>query len=315
MKQFDICAGIGSFSEAGRRAGFVTTHLAEIQPKRQQVLNDHFPDAIQLGDLYGISSRDIQGPINLVTGGTPCPDFSISGPRRGLAGERGQLFFQYRRLVQELRPDWFVWENVPGVLSTHGGWDFAQILQGMAELGYGLAWRVLDAQHWGVPQRRRRVFLVGHRGTGRAAQVLFDEESYPRGAKSQPASRQPRRVAGTLAASRAGVQRMSGQRNEGDFIVLEKKRTDHYVPSDRVPPPLERDWRDWGSLVVDHIHNDDSFEGMRLRRFTPLEVARLQGFPDDWLKGYSDHFAYSAYGDSIALPVSEWLMRRVARHV
>jgi site-specific DNA-cytosine methylase len=117
-------------------------------------------------------------PIDLLVGGTPCQSFSVAGLRGGLDDERGNLALEYLRLADRLRPRWLVWENVPGVLSSNGGRDFGSILGGMVELGYGVAYRVLDAQFFGVAQRRRRVFVVGYAGDWRrAAAVLFERHS------------------------------------------------------------------------------------------------------------------------------------------
>lgn len=124
------------------------------------------------------------GDVSVIVGGTPCQSFSIAGLREGLSDERGNLALEFMRLVGELRPQWVVWENVPGVLSSGRGRDFSAILGALAQLGYGFAYRVLDAQYFGVPQRRKRVFLVGHIGgrAERAAAVLFE----PAGVRGNP---------------------------------------------------------------------------------------------------------------------------------
>jgi DNA (cytosine-5)-methyltransferase 1 len=117
-------------------------------------------------------------PINLLVGGTPCQSFSVAGLRKGLADPRGNLMLTYGAIAKRYRPEWLVWENVPGVLSSNGGRDFGTFLGMLAELGYGFAYRVLDAQYFGVAQRRRRVFVVGHLGNWqRAAAVLFERHS------------------------------------------------------------------------------------------------------------------------------------------
>ena len=116
--------------------------------------------------------------LTLLSEERPARIFSVAGLRAGLAGDRGNLTLEFLRLAERLRPEWLVWENVPGVLSIDGGRAFGAFLGGLAELGYGFAYRILDAQHFGVPQRRRRVFVVGHLGDWRrAAAVLFERES------------------------------------------------------------------------------------------------------------------------------------------
>ena len=134
--------------------------------------------------------------IDVLVGGTPCQSFSVAGLRQGMADPRGNLALVYLALTEQYRPRWLVWENVPGVLSTDGGRDFGSIIGGMVELGYGIAYRVLDAQYFGVPQRRRRVFVIGYLGDWRrAAQVLFEPQSLRR---NPPPSREARQIAPTV---------------------------------------------------------------------------------------------------------------------
>lgn len=160
-----------------------------------------------LGDFTQITRDDLRSDVDLLVGGTPCQDFSLAGLRAGLAGDRGNLTLEFLKLAQRLRPRWLVWENVPGVLSNNGGRDFGAILGGMAELRYGFAYRVLDAQYvrtfglpWAVPQRRRRVFVVGYLGDWRrAAAVLFDRESMC--GNPPPRREAGQGVAGTVKAS------------------------------------------------------------------------------------------------------------------
>ena len=141
------------------------------------MLAHHYPDTPCHGDFTTIGDDDY-GSIDLLVGGTPCQSFSVAGLREGMADERGNLALEYLKLAQRKRPKWLVWENVPGVLSSNGGRDFGSFLGGLVECGYGWAYRVCDAQYWGVAQRRRRVFVVGYLGDWRrAAAVLFERES------------------------------------------------------------------------------------------------------------------------------------------
>jgi DNA (cytosine-5)-methyltransferase 1 len=141
------------------------------------VLQHHYPGIPLHGDFTTITG-DEYGPIDLLVGGTPCQSFSVAGLRKGLDDARGSLALEYLRLVDRTQPRWIVWENVPGVLSSNKGRDFGSFLGALVELGYGFAYRVLDAQYFGVAQRRRRVFVVGYLGDWRpAASVLFERES------------------------------------------------------------------------------------------------------------------------------------------
>jgi DNA (cytosine-5)-methyltransferase 1 len=139
------------------------------------VLKHHYPGVHNFGDFTGIQSG--RG-VDLLVGGTPCQAFSLAGSRGGATDLRGHLTLEFWRLAGRIRPRWIVWENVPGVLSIHRGRLFGALLGALAKLGYGFAYRILDAQFYGVPQRRRRVFVVAHLGDWRGpAAVLFERES------------------------------------------------------------------------------------------------------------------------------------------
>lgn len=192
MRYIDVCSGISAPTAAWKPLGWQALCYAEIEAAPRAVLAHHYPDVPLVGDFTQIKG-DEYGPVDLLVGGTPCQSFSIAGLRGGLADGRGNLALEYLRLADRARPRWLVWENVPGVLSSGGGRDFGAILGGLAELGYGFAYRVLDAQHFGVPQRRRRVFVVGYLGDWRrAAAVLFERH----GLSGNPA---PRREKGKNA--------------------------------------------------------------------------------------------------------------------
>lgn len=192
MRYLDVCAGISASTVAWRPLGWEAAAYSEIEAAPRAILAHHYPDTPLHGDFTTIRG-DEYGPIDLLVGGTPCQDFSVAGLRAGLDGDRGNLSLEFLRLADRTRPRWLVWENVPGVLSINGGRAFGAILGGLGELGYGFAYRVLDAQHFGVPQRRRRVFVVGYLGDHRrAAAVLFERHSL----SGHPA---PRREAGQIA--------------------------------------------------------------------------------------------------------------------
>jgi len=176
--------------------------FSEIEPFPCSVLAHHYPTVPNLGDMTKFKDWKLDA-IDLLVGGTPCQSFSVAGLRKGLDDPRGNLMLTYLAIADRHRPKWLVWENVPGVLSSNGGKDFGTFLGGLAELGYGFAYRVLDAQHFGVPQRRRRMFVVGCLGDWRsAAAVLFERHSV----SGNPApSRQTRKdVASTLSARTKG---------------------------------------------------------------------------------------------------------------
>jgi len=178
MKFISLFSGIGGFDLAFERAGMVCDTVCEIDKDAQKVLRRHFPHARLVDDVRKVGKQSHERKsIDLICGGFPCQDLSIAGKRAGLAGERSGLWFEFARIIDELEPQWVVIENVPGLLSSNKGRDFAVILYWLVKRGYGVCWRVLDAQYFGVPQRRRRVFVVASFGNGSAAEVLFESDS------------------------------------------------------------------------------------------------------------------------------------------
>jgi DNA (cytosine-5)-methyltransferase 1 len=182
-----LFAGVGGFDLAMQRNGVKVVATVEIDKKCNEVLARKFPDAKQFTDVQQVTGKELLdagfNPTNgIITGGFPCQDLSVAGKRAGLAGARSGLFWEIRRLVEETQTEWFILENVPGLLSSNGGKDFGIVLGEMANLGYSLGWRVLDAQYFGIPQRRRRVFIVGSRtgGAGSIGKVLFKREGVRR---------------------------------------------------------------------------------------------------------------------------------------
>jgi len=189
-----VCSGIEAASCAWRPLGWKAAFFSEIEPFPSAVLTHHYPDTPNLGDMTRFKEWP-DATVDVLVGGTPCQSFSVAGLRKGLADPRGNLMLTFLAIADRYRPRWLVWENVPGVLSSGGGRDFGTFLGGLGELGYGFAYRVLDAQYFGVAQRRRRVFVVGHLGSWqRAAAVLFERHSL----SGHPA---PSREAGKGAAA------------------------------------------------------------------------------------------------------------------
>ena len=179
MRYISLFSGVEAATLAWEPLGWEPVVFAEIEPFPSAVLAHRWPDVPNLGDVTQVDWSKYRGTVDLVVGGSPCQAFSVAGKREGLLDERSQLMLEYVRAVAEVKPRWFLWENVPGVLSQDKGRAFGTLLGEMEELGYSCAWRVLDAQFFGVAQRRRRVFLVGclGGGAGAAAAVLFEPES------------------------------------------------------------------------------------------------------------------------------------------
>jgi DNA (cytosine-5)-methyltransferase 1 len=182
LRYGSVCSGIEAASVAWEPLGWTCAFVSEIDRHASAVLRHRFPHAPNHGDFTTIQANDANR-VDILVGGTPCQSFSVAGLRKGLADERGNLALEFLRLADRLAAPWILWENVPGVLSSSTGRDFGAFLGGLAELGYGFAYRILDAQFFGVPQRRRRVFVVGYLGDWRrAAAVLFE----PHGLQGHP---------------------------------------------------------------------------------------------------------------------------------
>ena len=202
MRYGSVCSGIEAATAAWHHMAWEPAFFSEIEKFPRAVLEHHYPEVPLHGDFTTIEKNQY-GQIDLLVGGTPCQSFSVAGLRGGLDDDRGNLALEFCRLAQREQPRWIVWENVPGVLSSGGGRDFGSILGALEDLGYGLAYRVLDAQYFGVAQRRRRVFVVGYLGDWRpAAAVLFERHSM----SGPPAPRREARqeTAGVAAAGTGG---------------------------------------------------------------------------------------------------------------
>ena len=178
MKAVSLFAGVGGFDLALINNGAEVVASVEIDKHARKVLQKQFPNTTHLEDVKNVTGQQLFdlgfNSDGIIVGGFPCQDLSVAGKRRGLAGERSGLFFEVVRLLDETKAKWFILENVPGLLSSNGGRDMGIVIGALAELGYGVAYRILDAQYFGVPQRRRRVFIVGHLGNdGRtSAEIL-----------------------------------------------------------------------------------------------------------------------------------------------
>jgi DNA (cytosine-5)-methyltransferase 1 len=198
VRYLSVCSGIEAATVAWHELGWEPVAYSEIESFPSSLLSFHYPHVPNWGDMTKFQEWP-DADVDVLVGGTPCQSFSVAGLRRGLADPRGNLMLTFLAIALKYRPQWILWENVPGVLSSNGGRDFGTFLGGLGECGYGFAYRVLDAQYFGVAQRRRRVFVVGSaRGWAAAAAVLFERESLRGGpAPSRGAGERP---TGSLAS-------------------------------------------------------------------------------------------------------------------
>jgi len=186
LTAISLFAGVGGFDLAFQRAGVKVTAAVEIDKKCREVLALHFPETKLFDDVKEVTGEQLRATgfipeRGIIAGGFPCQDLSVAGRRAGLSGERSGLFWEIARILEETKTKHFIIENVPGLLSSSKGRDMGIVVGTLAELGYGVAWRVLDAQYFGVPQRRRRVFIVGCLGDETSAgKILFEPNSLQR---------------------------------------------------------------------------------------------------------------------------------------
>lgn len=328
LHHVSLFAGVGGADLGMEAAGIPTVLACEIDKNARAVLAHRFPNTTLHDDVRTLTGDDLRraGAVperTILSGGFPCQPFSVAGRRGGMGGddERGDLYWEISRLLAEFPARWIVLENVPGLLSIDAGRTFGTILGDLGELGYGVAYRVLDAQHFGVPQRRRRVFIVGCLGDDRRpVEVLLE----PEGCRGNPApslapgpgtpARAERRVAATLTAglSSDGVS-APGRRQEDDINIVVNSLTaaqggaddndaqgGHLVPwfvkAKRAATDQDDEtWRQGG--VSPTLNDFDSDVAPRLgatslgmgvtgpattvRRLTPRECERLMGWPDD----------------------------------
>lgn len=309
MKYISLFSGIEAATVAWKPLGWKAEAYAETDPFPKAVLARHYPEVPDLGDMTKADWRKYRGTVDLVCGGSPCQAFSVAGLRQALDDPRGQLMLEHIRACAEIDPEWIVWENVPGVLSAERGQAFRSLLEIVAELwpDGGAAWRVLDAQFFGVAQRRRRVFLVVNtRDWRRACPVLFERESLRR---DHPSSRKKRQaLTGRTDAGVGAAARSIGQVTEAPAPVYcaTDSGTNMAVGEDMSPTLTAHDGN---SACFVNVPAADA-----VRRLTPVECERLQGFPDGYTdvpwrgaEHAPDSKRYKALGNSMAVPVMRWI--------
>lgn len=300
MNYISLFSGIEAASCAWEDLDLSPVLFSEIDPYPASVLKYHYPSVSNIGDITKVDWSEYSNKIDLIVGGSPCQSFSYAGKREGLNGE-SRLMFEYIRAIQEVRPKWLIWENVPGVLSSGKGNDFRFLLNSLAELGYSLAWRILDSKYFGVPQQRRRVFVVGCTGTGGdgPAEVLFEREILQRSiGESEPIRKR-------LANSDGRSNKKS---NKIKTIFCRASSTAKAECYENLSPTLTAH----NGVVAPFISS------IPPRYLMPIECERIQGFPDNWTnvpgpngKLLSNTRRYKMIGNSMAVPVMRWIGKRI----
>lgn len=283
MKLATLCSGIGAPEVAAKRLGWECLWSAEIDPQASAVLAFHHPESVNLGDITKIDGRELERPDVLVFG-TPCQSFSVAGRRAGMDDPRGVLAFVALGIVDRVRPTWFILENVPGMLSSNAGRDFGAFLWAVDGIGYSGAWASPDAQFFGVAQRREHVFFVGHIGDWR----------YPAAVLSQFS-----RLCGHPAPDRTATPQ--------DWF-FGNNRSINCIDASYGSKWANNQWYARGHII---------WRTAGLSRLTPTEVERCFGYPDNYTlipykgKPMADGSRYKMLGNSISVPVLEWLLRNI----
>lgn len=250
-------------SQRNRGQSLVCVGFSEIDKYATQVYQKQFPTHKNYGDITKIAADSLPD-FDLLVGGFPCQSFSIAGKRRGFEDTRGTLFFDLARILRAKRPRLFVFENVKGLLSHDGGKTFSTIVATLDELGYDVQWEVLNSKDHGVPQNRERVYIVGHlRGTPRP-------QVFPIGRDSEEADELPRHIANTLTARYYGAQAVGTYVGESELDAQ----------AIRVPEATKQGYALAPTMTSKGYQDNNHVGGVR--RLTPTECERLQGFPDGW---------------------------------
>jgi len=366
MRYASVCSGVEAPTVAWHPLGWKPQFFSEIEKFPSAVLEHHYPDVPNHGDMLNYKDwpdYDKANGIQLLVGGTPCQSFSVAGLRKGLDDPRGNLMLTFLGVAKKYNPKWIIWENVPGVLSSNKGRDFGTFLGALGKIGYGFAYRLCDAQYFGLAQRRKRVFVVGYLGDWRrAAAVLFERESL----SGHPApSREAREEVAQCLTTRTGSAYdpltesfvteqttantitasygMGGVDYETKPIAFgaQNSASQGDSVSEHVTPTLDKSKTQAVAYDMKQHHNPQPTDtmaltagncntvrgdtpllqtNMQVRRLTPRETERLQGFPDDYTQipwrnkapeDCPDGPRYKAMGNSMAVPVMRWIGERI----
>ncbi len=295
MKMLDLFSGIGGFHLGLSQAGFEFDWVgfSEIDKYAKATYKKNFPDAVDLGDVRTIRHEDLP-KIDIITFGSPCQDFSIAGKRAGLGGNRSSLIGEAIRLIADCKPHFFIWENVKGTFSSNNGEDFWAIIKAFTDIGdYRLEWQLLNTR-WFLPQNRERIYLVGYIGEGSGQKI------FPIGEDGENAESNGQQRGGLVVGFDSNYFKgADGKRtmiNQIGTIGKDSEATRVYDTT------CARTIKDGGGMgAKTGLYKVKS----NIRRLTPTECERLQGFPDRWTEGQSDTQRYKQLGNAVSVPVVE----------
>lgn len=332
MKVFSCFSGIEAASVAFKPLGFEMVGFSEVDKFCSELLKQKFPNIKNYGDITKHREWKLTRSIDFLCGGPPCQSFSIAGSRKGMDDPRGNLSLEYLSFLKQTDPRWILIENVPGILSSNKGQDFATILGSLAKCGYGFAYAVLDAQNFGVPQRRRRVFVVGHSGGDwrRPAQVLFNAKSLFRHIEESGEKKNnvAKKIKKSSNVNGQGYRMTAFGEYVQDQLASTIKARDYKDATDLVSSfcvhakqePISLKNKSLAIGAKDQGHAITTNTKKAVRRLTPVECERLQGFPDNWTRiayrnkppeDCPDGPRYKAIGNSWAVPVVRWIGERI----
>lgn len=308
MNVLSLFSGVGGFDLGLERAGFTVSGQAEADDKAASVLRRHWPDVQFFNDVKEVNKHNVEITPDLICGGFPCQDLSLAGRRAGLGGARSGLWWEFHRIIEELTPQFVLIENVPGLLSSNRGQDMAAVVGSLAQSGYCVEWRVLDSRFFGVPQRRRRVFIAGHLGGPSGRSLLFESERVS-GNSSKSQDEKQEATVGTLTGSATGGWRFGADEAAAGHLIPAYRAFHLY--QDPISSPFSP------ALGATSGGMGVSAPEQEVRRLTPRECERLQGFQDDWTaladngKKIADTHRYRFMGNAVTVPVVKWLGRRL----
>ena len=324
----DLFSGIGGFHLGLKKAGYeINSYFSEVDKYAIEVYKNNFKNSNYVGSVTDVQSKDLP-KINAITFGSPCQDFSLAGKRKGMQGSRSSLISEAIRLISECKPDFFIWENVKGTFSSNSGEDFWAIIQAFANIGgYRLEWQLLNTK-WFLPQNRERIYLVGYLGGKSGGQIFPIGENNRENLIVQ--GQQP--VVNTIAAARRDgqgsyiAQSQQYAQKKINHIKIKSATKRGYelaTPGDSVnystPTSKTRRVR-VGKGVSQTLDTgcEMAVVGTLIRRLTPLECERLQGFPDNWTKYgtqgiISDTQRYKMCGNAVTVDVVEAVAKQIIK--